>query len=274
MKSINFVNLVSVLVTHVSTMLTVWHVTCFTSSFLPSNDVMTCVVILSLWLISVTTLLASCMMVVLTLVKKNLITHVFSVLTLFQVSQSTDPSVLTISMSISLSNTSKKNLSRTLWHGLMWLCLSCTVCQVQLWEITHKNNWWKLLSCMTSIKVHQQLYHLMINKIYLKKSIIKSIKSFLLHHHLFWQSSQCQSILPSQKSVSLSVTNRISLSQTSDSFSTSRTWKPVSTSPTSPPHLTLTKSSKWHPIDLSQWLASFTLNKSTHWPVLSTKWLC
>jgi len=99
-------------------------------------------------------------MAVLTLVKKNLITRVSSILRLCRVSQSTGPSVLTTSKSISLSNTLRKNLSRTLWHGRTWLCLSCTVCQVPHRGITHKKNWWRLSCCMTSVKVHLSHYHL------------------------------------------------------------------------------------------------------------------
>ena len=80
-------------------------------------------------------------------------------------------------------------------------------------------------------------------------------------------------MLSNQKSQSLLVTIMTSLNQTLSWWSTSLTYDPLSTFPTSQPHLTLTNWSKSPHIDLTQWSVSSTLMTSTHWPVLSTNWV-
>ena len=244
------------------------------STYQQLADVMICVVILLSWLINVTTLSVSFMMVALTLVNRKLTTLVSSILTLYRVSQSTDPSVHTISKSTSLSSKSSKNLSKTLWLGRTSLCLFCMVCQVQRQETSHKKNWRRLLFCMISIKDLQLpcLYQLRKRStpMLIINPITKSVKSVFLSISQF---SLCQSMLPNQKSHSLSVTIMTSLNQTLSWWSTSLTWDPLLTFPTSQPHLTLTNSSKSPHIDLTQWSVDSTLMMSTHWPVLSTNWV-
>ena len=262
---IKSVNHVLLLATLASISMTVSLAISFMSMCLPLNDATIYVAILLSWLISVITPLVSLTMAAPTLVSKNQTTLVCLIPTQFQVSQSSDRSVLTISKSTSLSRRSIRNLSRTLCLGRTLWCLICTVCQARRQETSHKKNWWKLSSCTTSTTDLQQHRLYKVHHQWVKQSV----KWVSLR---VWQWSQFQSMLPDLKSVWLSVTNRTSENLTLNSWSTSLIWDRLSASPTSSQHLSLIKSSKCPLIVHNRWLVSSTLRTSTRQLAPSTKY--